>query len=294
MGRPLCTAVCVCVLCTRSAWAQEEPPTPAPTPDDSETPPAPEAPAVTPPRVLQAVEARYPPDALAAGREASVELAVTVQADGSVGAVTVARSAGAAFDEAAIAALRQWRFAPARQGEQAIASRIRVPFRFTLPEAAPLPVAPGGPVAPDSDAAADSSGDAADGDAAADSDATADRDAGGGDADGRGDPTLSSGGDAAGPRAAQETPIDVTVRGERNRRPAARGASDFQIERAVLAAAPRQEGADVLSAAPGVFVARAAGPAVAHSYMLRGFDAEHGQDIAFRVGGLPINLPSHI
>lgn len=38
----------------------------------------------------------------------------------------------------------------------------------------------------------------------------------------------------------------------------------------------------------------AEGPAVAHNYMLRGFDAEHGQDIEFRVGGLPINVPSHI
>jgi hypothetical protein len=28
--------------------------------------------------------------------------------------------------------------------------------------------------------------------------------------------------------------------------------------------------------------------------MLRGFDAEHGQDIEFRVGGLPINQPSHL
>ena len=32
----------------------------------------------------------------------------------------------------------------------------------------------------------------------------------------------------------------------------------------------------------------------AHNYMLRGFDADHGQDIEFRVGGLPINMPSHI
>jgi hypothetical protein len=43
-----------------------------------------------------------------------------------------------------------------------------------------------------------------------------------------------------------------------------------------------------------VYIGRGEGPAVAHNYMLRGFDAEHGQDIAFRVGGLPINLPSHI
>ena len=68
----------------------------------------------------------------------------------------------------------------------------------------------------------------------------------------------------------------------------------FEIEREVIVAAPKQEGAEVLRAAPGVYIGRAEGPAVAHHYMLRGFDAEHGQDIEFRVGGLPINMPSHI
>ena len=72
-----------------------------------------------------------------------------------------------------------------------------------------------------------------------------------------------------------------------------RSAGDFQIEREVIVAAPKQEGAEVLRAAPGVYIGRAEGPAVAHHYMLRGFDAEHGQDIEFRVGGLPINMPSH-
>jgi hypothetical protein len=43
-----------------------------------------------------------------------------------------------------------------------------------------------------------------------------------------------------------------------------------------------------------VYIGRGEGPAIAHNYMLRGFDAEHGQDIEFRVAGLPINMPSHI
>lgn len=98
----------------------------------------------------------------------------------------------------------------------------------------------------------------------------------------------------AGGEPQDETPIDVTVRGERQSREENRSAGDFQIDRDVLAAAPRQEGVEVLRSAPGVYIGRGEGPAVAHNYMLRGFDSEHGQDIAFRVGGLPINLPSHI
>ena len=96
------------------------------------------------------------------------------------------------------------------------------------------------------------------------------------------------------PSVSDEEVIDVTVRGERNLRTEERSAGDFRIEREVIVAAPKQEGAEVLRAAPGVYIGRAEGPAVAHHYMLRGFDAEHGQDIEFRVGGLPINMPSHI
>lgn len=92
----------------------------------------------------------------------------------------------------------------------------------------------------------------------------------------------------------EQAAAEVTIRAERGAHHAERSASDFRITRDVLVAAPRREGADVLMSAPGVYVGRGEGPAVAHSYMLRGFDAEHGQDIEFEVGGLPINLPSHI
>ncbi|MBM4360822.1 MAG: TonB family protein, partial [Deltaproteobacteria bacterium] len=186
---------------------------------------------------------------MTARREARVELLVTVLADGSVAEVSVADSGGKEFDDAAVASVRQWRFESARRGEQAIDSRIRVPFQFTLPRVEPVP-APALPVA-DAGSRADQS-------------------------------------------PAEEAPIDVTVRGERESRTENRSVSDFRIERDVIVAAPRQEGADVLRAAPGVYIGRAEGPAVAHNYMLRGFDADHGQDIEFRVGGLPINMPSHI
>ncbi len=88
--------------------------------------------------------------------------------------------------------------------------------------------------------------------------------------------------------------VTVTVDGERVPRTSHRGASNFVIEDDVLEAAPSREGADVLLRAPGMFIGRSEGMAVAHRYTLRGFDADHGQDIGFKVGGLPINLPSHI
>ncbi|MFW6067059.1 MAG: TonB family protein [Myxococcota bacterium] len=208
------------------------------------------APEMVPPAVVERVQAQYPADALAEGREASVELLVTVSAEGEVDEAEVVVSGGADFDRAALRAVERWRFEPARRGGEPVASRIRVPFLFELPEAEPV---------------VDDAPEA--------------------------EPKEEEGAVDAPP---EEAPIDVTVRGERQARSEERSAGDFRISRDVVTAAPRQEGTEVLRSAPGVYIGRGEGAAVAHNYMLRGFDADHGQDIEIRVGGLPINLPSHI
>jgi iron complex outermembrane receptor protein len=73
-----------------------------------------------------------------------------------------------------------------------------------------------------------------------------------------------------------------------------RSASEHTIGRDVLDAAPHDDAGSLLGTVPGLFAARGEGDAVAHSLMLRGFDAEHGQDIELSVDGIPINLPSHL
>ncbi|MFY0532622.1 TonB family protein [Nannocystis pusilla] len=85
-----------------------------------------------PPSPRTRVDAVYP---LAEARSdvVAVELAVTVEADGRVGAVEVLKSGGAAFDDAAVAAVKQWRFDPARRDDVAVAVKIRVPFNFAPP-----------------------------------------------------------------------------------------------------------------------------------------------------------------
>ena len=87
-------------------------------------------------------------------------------------------------------------------------------------------------------------------------------------------------------------PERVTVQGHVATRE--RSAGDFALQRDLIHAAPHHEGVDVLRAAPGLYIARPEGAAVAHRYMLRGFDSEHGQDIEFKVAGFPINIPSHL
>jgi iron complex outermembrane receptor protein len=70
--------------------------------------------------------------------------------------------------------------------------------------------------------------------------------------------------------------------------------SDFKVDADLLDLAPHASGGDLLSAAPGVYVGHVEGDAVANNIFLRGFDAEHGQDIELKVGALPINASSHI
>jgi TonB family protein len=51
--------------------------------------------------------------------------------------------------------------------------------------------------------------------------------------------------------------------------------------------------ADILRVTPGLLVVQHAGGGKANQYFLRGFDADHGTDIAFSVDGIPINMVSH-
>jgi TonB family protein len=203
------------------------------------------------PRVLEEVRPEYP-----AGepvREAVVVLTVTIEPDGTVGDASVAESAGASLDEAAVLAVRRWRFSPAVRAGRAVKSRVRVPVRFDVPELVPAAEAvPSRPLEPASPAPA-----------------------------------------PKGPERATG-PLEVEVHGERPLRAEHRSSADFDVPRSVLANAPKREGAEALKVAPGLAMGQVEGPAVAHAYALRGFDAEHGQDIEFRVGGLPINQPSHV
>ena len=91
---------------------------------------------VIPPTVVHNHVANYPPDALRAHEHAEVELRVLVDVEGHVAKTEVSKSGGKQFDEAAIAAVREWLFTPARKGDQNVASYIRIPFHFAPPESA--------------------------------------------------------------------------------------------------------------------------------------------------------------
>jgi TonB family protein len=93
-----------------------------------------EAPVITPPALRDFVEASYPPDARAQGLEASVELELTISADGIVTEARVVTPVGNGFDEAAVAAARRFTFEPARRDGVPLAARIRYRYVFELRE----------------------------------------------------------------------------------------------------------------------------------------------------------------
>jgi len=56
---------------------------------------------------------------------------------------------------------------------------------------------------------------------------------------------------------------------------------------------PQGRPADVLRLVPGFVLSQHQGGGKAEQYLLRGFDADHGTDVALFVDGLPVNLRSH-
>ncbi len=63
-------------------------------------------------------------------------------------------------------------------------------------------------------------------------------------------------------------------------------AVDFQLR-------PVRTTQDLLRMVPGLFIAQHAGGGKAEQIFLRGFDADHGTDVALSVDGLPVNMVSH-
>ena len=56
---------------------------------------------------------------------------------------------------------------------------------------------------------------------------------------------------------------------------------------------PTRSAQDMLKMAPGLFIAQHAGGGKAEQIFMRGFDADHGTDVAIEVDGIPVNMLTH-
>ena len=84
------------------------------------------------PRLLREVKAEYTDEARRRGVTGDVVLEIVVRRDGSVGDVSVLQGLGAGLDQRAIAAVRQWRFNPARLRGAAVDVIVEVAVEFML------------------------------------------------------------------------------------------------------------------------------------------------------------------
>jgi protein TonB len=92
--------------------------------------------ALTQARYRDAPRPEYPDSARREGREGRVLLRVLVDDQGRSKQIEINSSSGSdALDRAAAEAIKRWRFHPARYGDKAVESWLRIPIEFRLADA---------------------------------------------------------------------------------------------------------------------------------------------------------------
>ena len=210
--------------------------------------------AVSPPSLKAHPEAVYPPDALRDRIEGSVGLEVTIDESGAVVDARVTQPAGHGFDEAALAAVRQWTFEPAKSSGRPVRAIVELALPFVLP---PAVVATAGPATTPPSAPP-------------------------------GPSPASSIAPAAAPVVSQPGATTVVL----GRKPIS-AASSLSVRDRDFSLRPVDSVQDILRVTPGLVMVQHSGGGKANQYFLRGFDADHGTDIALSIDGIPINMVSH-
>jgi protein TonB len=103
----------------------------------------------TMPVLIKEVKPEYTKSAMDRRIQGSVELAVVVQADGTVGDnVRVTKSLDPELDQQAIRAAKQWRFRPGTKDGEPVPVEVNLELTFTLRGGAPVYMAGNGVTAP--------------------------------------------------------------------------------------------------------------------------------------------------
>ena len=93
------------------------------------------------------------------------------------------------------------------------------------------------------------------------------------------------------PTAAVGATSDSATSGQADLQPAS--ASETIISGEELNSRPVSRVGEVLEAVPGLIVTQHSGEGKANQYFLRGFNLDHGTDLAISVDGMPVNMPTH-
>ena len=84
-----------------------------------------------PPTPVRTQAPRYPEALRRDGTTGMVSISVTIDEKGAVVAATVTKSTNSGFDAAALDAVKQWKFKPAKKGGQPVSCTVVLPIRFT-------------------------------------------------------------------------------------------------------------------------------------------------------------------
>jgi TonB family protein len=217
-------------------------------------PSVPQKDVVVPPVLRSRADAVYPADALRDRLEATVGLELVVDETGAVADARVVAPAGHGFDEAALAAVRGFTFEPARRNGAPVRSTVQLNYEFHPP--APPPPRPTMAL-PEPPPPPPSSVPVQ---------------------QGPGQSTLV---------LADRPRVPIGAPPERN------AASDSSTDQDELALRPRFRAEGLLEVVPGLFSVQHAGGGKAQQDFARGFNLDHGTDMAFFVDGAPINAVSH-
>lgn len=87
---------------------------------------------VNPPRLIKSVQPVYPEEALKGGVTGAVVLNVRIDRQGNISRVIVLKGADEKLNEAAIAAVKQWKYEPFIQDGQAKEVVFTVTVKFNL------------------------------------------------------------------------------------------------------------------------------------------------------------------
>src|SRR3954451_10853621 len=94
---------------------------------------------------------------------------------------------------------------------------------------------------------------------------------------------------ASTPASEDEKPAEVVVLVTRP----ISAASSFSVRDRDFQLRPTGSVQDILRVTPGLVMVQHSGGGKANQYFLRGFDADHGTDLALSIDGIPVNMVSH-
>ena len=89
-------------------------------------------PGIRPPRAVSTPDPQYPEAARKSKKSGSVILALAINEEGSIDDVTVFRASDKMFEQNAMDAARQWKFAPATRDGKPMAVQLCVEMAFRL------------------------------------------------------------------------------------------------------------------------------------------------------------------